>query len=174
MADSTSVARTPWTCSGSDAQEATCSTGWCVGPSSPNRWSRGVDHHLTLFHQRRHTHRVTRIFNEHQEGGGVRQETAVQNDTVGNRGHTEFTHAVVDVVTGSVFVVGLNQTTGSVAMAPSQQSRRGIPAAMGRTLQWRSATLLRLAIFAGLACSRDEFVRFRVESQTAYRLSYGG
>ncbi|SAF86818.1 Uncharacterised protein [Enterobacter cloacae] len=64
----------------------------------------GVDHHLTLFHQRSHTHGVTCIFHKHQEGRSVRQETTVQSDTVGNRSHTELTYTVMDVVTGSIFV----------------------------------------------------------------------
>ena len=64
----------------------------------------GINHHLALLHQRGHTHRVTGIFNEHQEGGGVRQETTVQRDTVGNPRHTEFTYTVMDVVTGQIFV----------------------------------------------------------------------
>ncbi|MNI90746.1 hypothetical protein D3C73_1483080 [compost metagenome] len=66
----------------------------------------GIDHHLTLFHECRHTHRITGIFNEHQEGRGVRQETTVQRDTVSDSGHTKFTNTVMDVVTSSVFVNG--------------------------------------------------------------------
>ena len=64
----------------------------------------GVNHHLTLFHQRSHTYGVTCVFHEHQEGGGVRQEATVQGDTVSNRGHTELANTVVDVVTRSIFV----------------------------------------------------------------------
>ena len=102
----------------------------------------GVDHHLTLFHQRRHAYRVTRVFHEHQEGRGVRQEAAVQRDTVGNRGHTEFAYAVVDVVTGSVFVdrlsagpqgqVGRRQVGGAAEEFRQQRAE---------ALQWRSAML---------------------------------
>src|SRR5690606_30629182 len=64
----------------------------------------GINHHLTLFHQRSHTHGVTGIFHEHQEGRGVRQETTVQGDTVRDSGHTAFTYTIMDVVTGRIFV----------------------------------------------------------------------
>src|SRR5690606_39173079 len=79
---------------------------WLVGRTVFAQTDRvvGVDHHLTLFHQRSHTHGVTCIFHKHQESRGVRQETTVQSDTVGNRGHPEFTYTVMDVVTGSIFV----------------------------------------------------------------------
>ncbi|MNE65770.1 hypothetical protein D3C80_1612770 [compost metagenome] len=62
----------------------------------------GVDEHVADFHQRSHTHRVTGVFHEHQEGCRVRQETTVQRDTVGDGGHAEFAHAVVDVVTRQI------------------------------------------------------------------------
>ena len=64
----------------------------------------GINHHLTLLHQRRHAHRVACVFDKHQERRGVRQEATVQRNTVGDSGHTELTHAVVNVVPGAVFV----------------------------------------------------------------------
>ena len=124
----------------------------------------GVDHHLTLLHQRRHTYRVTRVLDEHQEGGGVRQETAVQGDAVGNRGHTEFAHAVVDIVTGSVFVDGLRagpqgqvtwrQVSGA-AEELRQQRAEGFNGVLGR---FTAGDFRRVSLQL-----RDEFVRFRVE-----------
>ncbi|CAI0964498.1 Uncharacterised protein [Serratia grimesii] len=64
----------------------------------------GVHEHVADFHQRRHTHRITGVFHEHQEGRRVRQEAAVQRDAVGDGGHAELAHAVVDVVTRQVFI----------------------------------------------------------------------
>ncbi len=62
----------------------------------------GVDHDLAGLHQRCHARGVTRVLNEHQEGGGVGDEAAVVGDAVGNGGHAELTHAVVNVVPGQV------------------------------------------------------------------------
>ncbi len=58
----------------------------------------GINHDLSGFHQRRHACGITGIFNKHQERCGVWYEATVVRDTVGNRGHTKFTHAIVDVV----------------------------------------------------------------------------
>ncbi len=59
-----------------------------------------VDH--PLLHQRRHAHRVARVFHEHQEGGAVGDQAAVQGDAVHDRGHAELAHAVVHVVARGV------------------------------------------------------------------------
>ena len=66
----------------------------------------GIHHDLPRLHQGRHTRRVTGIFDKHQEGGGVRHEAAMVGDTVGNGGHPELAHAVVDIVSGNVFLQG--------------------------------------------------------------------
>ncbi|CCJ85576.1 hypothetical protein BN133_1953 [Cronobacter dublinensis 582] len=63
----------------------------------------GINHDLARLHQRRHTRRVTGVFDKHQEGRGVRHKAAVVGDTVGNRRHAEFAHAVVNVVTRRIF-----------------------------------------------------------------------
>ena len=124
----------------------------------------GVDHHLTLFHQRGHTYRVTRVFHEHQEGGGVRQEAAVQRDTVGDSGHTELAHAVVDVVPGSVFVDRLR------ARPQGQVGRREICGAAEEFRQQRAEGFD--GVLRGFTAGdfrrvglqlRDELVSFRVE-----------
>lgn len=137
----------------------------------------GVDHHLTLFHQRGHTYCVTCVLDEHQEGGGVRQETAVQGDTVGNRGHTEFAHAVVDVVTGSVFVdrfragpqgqVTWRQVSGA-AEELRQQRAEGFDGVLGRFTagDFRRVSLqlaMNLFAFASKSAGISPFIR-RVNS----------
>ena len=58
----------------------------------------GVDEYRGDFHQRGHPQCVAGVFREHQEGGAVRLEAAVQDDAVHDGGHAEFTDAVVDVV----------------------------------------------------------------------------
>ncbi len=63
----------------------------------------GIDHDLPGLHQCCHTRGITRIFHEHQEGGGIRHKPAVMGDTVGNGGHAELTHPVVDIVPGDIF-----------------------------------------------------------------------
>ncbi len=64
----------------------------------------GINVDAADFHQRSHTHGVTRVFHKHQEGRGIRYKAPVQRNPVGNRRHAEFTHAVVDVVTRVVFI----------------------------------------------------------------------
>ncbi|MNV99274.1 hypothetical protein D3C71_1946170 [compost metagenome] len=66
----------------------------------------GVDHNLPRFHQRRHTRRVTGILNKHQEGGGVRDKSAVMGDTIRDGRHPELAHAVVDIVSGDILFQG--------------------------------------------------------------------
>jgi hypothetical protein len=48
--------------------------------------------------QRAHAHRIARVVGKHQEGGVVRNEAAMQGDTIGDRRHAELAHAVVHVV----------------------------------------------------------------------------
>ena len=56
----------------------------------------------TLTHQRRHTHRITGVLHEDQEGRTVGDEAAVQRHAVHDRAHAEFTYAVVHVVTRGI------------------------------------------------------------------------
>ena len=64
----------------------------------------GIDHNLPRLHQRCHARRVTGVLDEHQEGGGVGYEAAVVGDAVGDRGHPELAHAVVDIVPGNILL----------------------------------------------------------------------
>ncbi len=52
--------------------------------------------------QRRHAHRVACVVGEHEERRIVRDESTVQRETVADRAHAEFAHAVVDVVRGRI------------------------------------------------------------------------
>ena len=80
-------------------REAVCSTGWWVGPSSPRPIESWVNHEdLAHLHQRRHAQGVAGVFAEHQEGGGVGDQAAVQRRAVGDGGHAEFAHAVINIV----------------------------------------------------------------------------
>ncbi len=49
-------------------------------------------------HQRGHAHGVARIVGESEERADVGDESAVQGEAVGDRGHAELAHAEVDVV----------------------------------------------------------------------------
>ena len=61
-----------------------------------------VDMDNTLLHQCPHSYGITCVFHKHQEGRHVRDKSAMQSDTIGNSGHTKFTHTVIDVVARSV------------------------------------------------------------------------
>ena len=80
---------------------AACSTGWCVGPSSPRPMESWVKTKIDAdLHQRRHAQRVARVVGEDEEGAAVGDEAAVQRDAVHHRAHAELAHAVEDVVAG--------------------------------------------------------------------------
>ena len=86
---------------GSGAGWTTCSTDWCVGPSSPRPMESCVKTKmLRALHQRRHAQGVARVVGEREEGAGVGDEAAVQREAVADRGHAELAHAEVDVVAG--------------------------------------------------------------------------
>ncbi len=83
-----------WTCSALRAVR-TCSTGF--GASGHLRRTDEVvgctPSPDVVFHQLPYALRYGHI-RRTSEGGGVRQETAVQGDTVGDNGHTGVAHAV--------------------------------------------------------------------------------
>ena len=93
------IARTPGAEIGRQAQAGQLLHG-LVGRTIFPQTDRvmGIHHDLPRFHQCRHARCVARIFNEHQEGGGIGYESTVMSDTIGNGGHTEFTHAIVNVI----------------------------------------------------------------------------
>src|SRR5690606_15583055 len=62
----------------------------------------GVYEYVAQLHQCRHTYRVSSVLLEHQEGSAVRNEAAVSRNTVHDGAHTEFTYAVIDVVTAGI------------------------------------------------------------------------
>ena len=62
----------------------------------------GIDKNRVDFHQRGHAQRVAGVFGEHQEGCAKRFYTAMQRQAVHDGRHTEFAHAVVQVVTAIV------------------------------------------------------------------------
>ena len=80
---------------------ASCSTGWCVGPSSP-RPMEFVRHDVyhALAHERGKADRWPAVVGEDQERAAVRDETAVQRHAVHGGGHAVLAHAVVDVAAG--------------------------------------------------------------------------
>ena len=101
----------------------------------------GVDVDRARVHQRAHAHRVAGVVAEHQEGGVVRDEAAVQGQAVADRGHAELAHAVVDVV-GVRVVAGHRLAAlpqGQVGMRPGRPNRRPVPAAAARRPRSRSA-----------------------------------
>ncbi len=121
----------------------------CVFAQTDGSW---VHHHLTLFHQRCRTHCVTGAYSTNiQEGGSVRQETAVRGDTVDDSGHTEFAHAVVNVVPRCVFVDGF-RTGPQGQVGRCRVCRPRIPGGSGPKASMAFWDALRLAILDGL-CS---------------------
>ncbi|SBL84089.1 Uncharacterised protein [Klebsiella oxytoca] len=88
----------------------------------------------------------------------------MQGDTVGNRGHAEFTHAVVDIVTGSVFVDGLRAgpqgqvTWRQVSGAAEELRQQRAEGFNGVLRRFTAGDFRRVSLQL-----RDEFVRFRVE-----------
>ena len=93
----------------------------------------GIDQNVGLMHQGRHAHRVAGIFHEHQEGAAVGAQAAVQAETILDRGHGEFTHAVMDVVAAGIIrgdrlaalpdgVVGAGQIGGATGQFRQQRT----------------------------------------------------
>ena len=82
---------------------ARCSTGWCVGPSSPSP-IEVVRHHVddALAHERREADRGPAVVGEDQERAAVGHDAAVQRHAVHGRRHGVLAHAVVDVVAAEV------------------------------------------------------------------------
>ena len=58
----------------------------------------GVDEDRADLHERRHAQGVTGILGEHQEGGAVGDEAAVQGDAVHDGRHAELAHTIIDIV----------------------------------------------------------------------------
>ncbi|CCJ89366.1 hypothetical protein BN132_1294 [Cronobacter turicensis 564] len=113
----------------------------------------GIDHNLPRLHQRRHTRRVAGIFDEHQEGRGVRHKAAVVSDAVGDSRHAEFTHAVVNIVACRIFFQRCR------ARPDSQVAGRQIRRAAKQLRQRRSIDVQRvLGSLTG-----GDFRRFRLE-----------
>ena len=84
-------------------------------------------------HQRRHAYRITGVFHEHQKGATVRAQATVQTQAVLDGSHTEFTHAVVDVVATGIVgsdrlaafpdgVVGPGQVSGAASQFRQQRT----------------------------------------------------
>ena len=125
---------------GISRSDSTCSIGWCVGPSSPRpmeSWVKHIDH--ALVHQRAHADGVAGIIGEHQEGGDIGQEAAVQRQAVGDRRHAELAHAEEDRVAGGIARDRLGQRmVGEVGMRRDRPSRRSVPAALSPRRQARS------------------------------------
>ena len=93
-------------------------------------------------HQRSHAQGVAGVLREHQEGGAVGLEAAVQLDAVHDGGHAELAHAVVDVVAGEVALgqalgagpdgqIGAGQV-GGAAHEFRQQRAVAVQAVLGR------------------------------------------
>lgn len=91
----------------------TCSTGWCVGPSSPTPMESCVNiPDKALLHERGQADGVSGIIGEHKERAAVGDEPAMQRKAVHDGTHDEFTHTIGQVVAvpvvaadaGSLFV----------------------------------------------------------------------
>ena len=80
-----------------------CSTGWCVGPSSPRPIESCVITWTTRHaHQRGEPDRRARIVGEGEERAAIGNEAAVQRDAVHRRRHGVLAHAVMDVAAGEI------------------------------------------------------------------------
>ena len=81
---------------------ARCSTGWCVGPSSPTAtesWVK-IQTHVEL-HQRREPDRRAHVVGEDEERRAERlHDPAVQREAVDRRAHAVLAHAPGDVAAG--------------------------------------------------------------------------
>ncbi len=135
----------------------------------------GVDHNLPRLHQRGHARRVTGVLDEHQEGGGVGHKAAVVGDAVGNRGHAELAHAVVNVVPGNDPLSAISSPTRwSGCWAPDPPSRRAVQAEEGRSHSACFATPYGWRFSAGLDCRFSISAWFYRPSLPADRRSCGG
>jgi len=104
-----------------------------------------MDHALT--HQRRHAQRVARIIGEGQEGAAIRNESAVQCQSIHDRGHAELAHAVVDVPSCNQLALAGAQCAAALKVSEVTAGE------VGRTADhvWQSRTEMIQGILRGLA-----------------------
>ena len=80
---------------------ARCSTGWCVGPSSPRPMESWVITWMTRMpHQGRKADRRPAVIGEGEEGAAIGNEAAMQREAVHRGRHAVLADAVMDVVAG--------------------------------------------------------------------------
>ncbi len=53
-------------------------------------------------HQRRHAQRITCVIGEHEERAGIRNDAAMQRQSVAERRHAKLAHAEINIVAASV------------------------------------------------------------------------
>lgn len=64
-----------------------------------------VDKDIADFHQHAAMRTALRAYStKHQEGSAIRDKPAMQCNTVHNGGHAKFADAVVNIVTGRIFI----------------------------------------------------------------------
>ena len=115
--------------------EAACSTGWCVGPSSPTPMLSWVKTKIDAqLHERREADRRAHVVGERQEGGREGDQAAVERDAGRDRGHGVLADAEVEVAAG-VAPVAADRPLAVVGLAAGLEVARALERRVGRGVE---------------------------------------